>query len=174
MRQLTRWIPVAFLVIALLVIGALSLFSGSEASESPSTNKAAQIQPVEGTSLSRVRLTSRAAERLGIKTTRVRAASGAAAGDATNTTTGTTATTGTQTKATTAKTVVPYASVIYEADGRTWVYTNPEPLVFIRARIEVETVNGDLAVLSVGPPVGTAVASVGVPELFGAEFGVGE
>ncbi len=169
MRQLTRWIPVAFLVIALLVIGALALFSGSEASDNPSTNKAAQIQPVKGTSLSRVRLTSRAAERLGIKTTRVRAVSGAAASGATNTTTGTNATTVTQTK-----TVVPYASVIYEANGRTWVYTNPKPLVFIRARVEVETVNGDLAVLSAGPPVGTIVASVGVPELFGAELGVGK
>jgi hypothetical protein len=68
---------------------------------------------------------------------------------------------------------VPFAAVIYEPDGRNSVYTNPEPLVFIRHYIKVDYVEGDLAILSDGPPVGTAVVTDGAIELFGAEFKVG-
>jgi len=69
--------------------------------------------------------------------------------------------------------VVPYAAVLYDAHGDTWVYTNPEPLVFVRHRIMVDYINGDQAVLSEGPPAGTVVVTVGGAELFGAEFEIG-
>jgi hypothetical protein len=69
--------------------------------------------------------------------------------------------------------VVPYAAVIYGVHGETWVYTNPEPLVFIREPITIDYIEGDLAVLSEGPPAGTAVVTVGGSELFGAESGIG-
>lgn len=69
--------------------------------------------------------------------------------------------------------VVPYAAVIYGVHGETWVYTNPEPLVYVRAPVTVEYIEGDLAVLLEGPPVGTAVVTAGGAELFGAESGVG-
>jgi hypothetical protein len=68
---------------------------------------------------------------------------------------------------------VPFAALIYEPDGRNSVYTNPEPLVFIRHYIKVDYVEGDLAILLDGPPVGTAVVTDGAIELFGAEFKVG-
>ena len=70
--------------------------------------------------------------------------------------------------------VVPYASVLYDAKGNTWVYTNPEPNVFVRQPIRVETVVGNEALLTEGPPVGTAVVTVGGAELYGTEFGVGK
>lgn len=70
--------------------------------------------------------------------------------------------------------VVPYRAVLYDMDGETWVYTSPEPLVFIRAPIEVDYVEGDTAVLASGPPVGTAIVKTGATELHGVEFGVGE
>jgi hypothetical protein len=70
--------------------------------------------------------------------------------------------------------VVPYGAVIYDLHGETWVYTNPEPLVFVRHPIRVDYIEGDLAVLLEGPPAGTEVATVGVAELFGTEFGVGK
>src|SRR5947208_8780531 len=41
--------------------------------------------------------------------------------------------------------VIPYAAVLYDTEGATWTYTNPEPLVFVRNRIEVEYIDGDLA-----------------------------
>lgn len=70
--------------------------------------------------------------------------------------------------------VVPYAAVLYDAHGDTWVYTNPEPLIFVRHRISVDYIDGDLAVLSDGPPSGTAVVTVGAAELFGTEFEIGK
>ena len=69
--------------------------------------------------------------------------------------------------------VVPHSSLIYGAHGETWVYTSPEPLTYVRHPVSVDYVQGDLAVLSDGPPAGTEVVSVGVAELYGTEFEVG-
>lgn len=69
--------------------------------------------------------------------------------------------------------VVPYSSLIYDGHGATWVYTSPEPRTFVRHEVHVDYIEGDTVVLNDGPPVGTVVASVGVAELYGAEFGVG-
>jgi hypothetical protein len=66
--------------------------------------------------------------------------------------------------------VVPYAAVYYDSGGATWAYVNPEPLVFERRRIGIERIQGDLAVLSEGPSVGTQVVVVGAPLLYGAEI----
>ncbi|HEY3312514.1 MAG TPA: hypothetical protein VGK00_12815 [Anaerolineales bacterium] len=68
--------------------------------------------------------------------------------------------------------VVPYQSVIYGIKGETWVYTNPEPLTFVRKPIAIDFIDEDMVVLSDGPATGTAVVTVGVAELFGAETGV--
>lgn len=70
-------------------------------------------------------------------------------------------------------TVIPYASVIYDATGGTWAYTTSEALVFKRAAIAIEDIAGDDAILSDGPPAGTSVVTVGAAELYGAETGVG-
>jgi hypothetical protein len=70
--------------------------------------------------------------------------------------------------------VVPYAAVFYDLNGKTWVYTNPASLTFVRASISVDYIDGDLAVLLEGPSSGTSVVSVGSPELYGIEFGVGQ
>lgn len=69
---------------------------------------------------------------------------------------------------------IPYAAVLYDAKGNTWVYTNPEPLVFIRQSIRIDTIAGDQVLLVEGPPVGAAVVTVGGAELLGTEFGVGK
>ena len=42
-----------------------------------------------------------------------------------------------------------------------------------RAPITVDRVDGETAYLVKGPAVGTAVVTVGAPELYGAEYGVG-
>lgn len=70
--------------------------------------------------------------------------------------------------------IVPYASVIYGLNGETWVYVNPEPLVYHREPVTVAYIDGDNAVLSEGPAVGTQVVTVGVAELYGADTGVGK
>jgi hypothetical protein len=69
--------------------------------------------------------------------------------------------------------VIPYSAVIYDPHGNTWTYTNAEPLVFVRHRIDVEYVENDLAVLREGPAVGTAVVTIGAAELMGVEQKVG-
>jgi hypothetical protein len=66
--------------------------------------------------------------------------------------------------------VVPYSAVYYDAKGDAWVYVNTAPLAFMRQRITVTRVAGDLALLSSGPEVGTPVATVGVSLLYGAEI----
>ncbi len=68
--------------------------------------------------------------------------------------------------------VVPYAAVLYGVNGETWVYSNLEPLVFVRQPIVIDYIEEDLAILSEGPEVGTAIVTVGAAELFGTETGV--
>jgi hypothetical protein len=43
----------------------------------------------------------------------------------------------------------------------------------VRSAIDVASIEGDRALLTSGPPVGTTVVTVGVAELYGAETGVG-
>jgi hypothetical protein len=66
--------------------------------------------------------------------------------------------------------VIPYAAVLYDTEGKTWTYTNPEPLVFMRHLIVVDRIDGDKVALSDSPPVGTKVVTVGASELYGSEF----
>jgi hypothetical protein len=149
LRALDPW-TVGLLVVAgvVLVLGVMSLATarGTVAS-TESHAEPGKVEHVAGTDVARVTLTAAGAERVGIKTAPVGAAQG--------------------------RIVVPYAAVVYDPDGQTWTYTNPEPLVFVRQRIEVDRVDGDQAVLSSGPPAGTAVVTVGAAELYGTEYGVG-
>lgn len=101
-----------------------------------------KLEPIEGTDFKRVILTENAARRLDIKTVE-------AGGDS-----------------------IPYASVIYDTEGNTWVYTNPAPLTFVRAPIFIDHIDGDQAVLSQELDSGTMVVTLGVSELYGAETGV--
>jgi hypothetical protein len=68
------------------------------------------------------------------------------------------------------RSTVPYSAVIYWIDGGTWVYVRTAPLTFRRAPVDIEVVDGDVAVLRRGPPAGTPVVSVGGEELLGTEF----
>lgn len=70
--------------------------------------------------------------------------------------------------------IVSAAAVIYDVNGLTWIYTNPEPLTYLRVPIVVDYFVDDIAVLLKGPPVGTKVVTVGVAELYGIDTGVGK
>jgi hypothetical protein len=145
MRHSNRWMVVAVITAAVGLAACTPVSTDYEREHEP-----AKAEPIEGTELSRVTVQEQAAERLGIRT-----ASVLAGADGAN------------------LKVIPYAAVLYDADGATWTYTNPEPLTFIRDRITVDYIKGDKAFLSEGPASGTAVVTVGVPELFGIETGVG-
>jgi RND family efflux transporter MFP subunit len=68
--------------------------------------------------------------------------------------------------------VVPWSSVLQDIHGGSWVYVQREPGVYVRTRIELQRVVGDIAVLAQGPEPGAHVVTVGVAELAGSEFGV--
>ena len=105
------------------------------------------VESVEGDELPRITLTESAVERLGIETAAVESR-----GD---------------------ELVVPYDAVFLDAHGDFWVYANPEPLVFVREPIAIVRETSDRAFLAEGPPPGTNVVTVGVPELYGSETGFG-
>jgi hypothetical protein len=69
--------------------------------------------------------------------------------------------------------VVPFAAVLYDMHGKTWVYTSPTPRTYVRHQISVDYIDGDLAILSDGPPADTAVVTVGASLLLGTELGFG-
>ena len=69
---------------------------------------------------------------------------------------------------------VPYAAIIYDSNGDTWVYVHPEPLSYRRSEITIDYIEGDLVVLEDGPEPGTEIAITSVAELYGADTGVGK
>ena len=70
-------------------------------------------------------------------------------------------------------TTLPHSAVFYGLEGEAWTYASPEALTYVRTPIEIDHIDGDTAFLSDGPPPGTDVVTVGAPELFGVESGVG-
>ena len=70
--------------------------------------------------------------------------------------------------------VVPKAALLHDAYGGTWVYVARDPQVYARVRVVVADIIGNLAVLTIGPPVNARVVTDGAAELFGVEFGVGK
>ena len=140
-------------IIAALIVVALALTgcSDTSAKDEGGTSDVATVEPIEGSDVARVTLSEDAARRLDITTAPIAALGGG-----------------------TARTAMPYAAVLYDPNGDTWAYTNPEPLVFVRSPITVVTIEGNRAVLSDGPAAGTQVVTVGAAELLGTEYEVGE
>ena len=148
MRHSKRWIAVLGLLVAVPQLSACTQTSA----EATSGAEPARVEHVEGSEdISRLTLTARAVERLGIQTTPVRGQKVA----------------GKQRK------VIPYGALLYDPEGKTFVYTSPSPNTYIREPVSVDYVSGSSAVLLAGPAVGTAVVTVGAAELYGTETGVG-
>lgn len=150
---------------------AESLRSSTPAPALSSDGHPVTLEPIAGTGLNRVVLSARAAQRLGIETVPINQAEGV------RTATGSRLAAwpaGSLTAQSASQRVVPYSAVLYDANGETWVYTNPEPFVFVRLRVRIDYIEGDRAVLADGPPAGTTIVAVGGAELFGAEFEVAD
>src|SRR5947208_8284376 len=169
-RSHRRW------AVILIVVG-LGVSACTHKSEMPAQSKPAKTEVVQGTYLSRVTLSPKAAERLDIKTAamrdeQVKARKSSAADVAAKPTP---AAAGAKERVdmalSTTRRVVPTSAVLYDAKGKTWVYTNPEPLVFVRHAVSIDYIDGDRAVLLDGPASGTAVVTVGAAELLGTEYG---
>lgn len=154
MPLIRRLTPIGIIaLVAILATLVVTQLGPSDSKTAAETAKevAATVEQIEGTELSRVTLSQRASERLGIETVEIvdEAVDGMA------------------------RQTIPYGAVIYDANGGTWTYTNPEPLVFVRHGITIDRIEGNTAVLSQGPPAGTKVVKVGAALLLGAEYGLG-
>ena len=66
----------------------------------------------------------------------------------------------------------PYAALIYDGTGATWVYTSPAPLTFVREPVVVNRVEDDEVWISEGPLPGTEVVTTGSTEVYGAELDI--
>ena len=69
---------------------------------------------------------------------------------------------------------VPYNTLLYDASGGEWAFSNPEPNIYMRTGLKVEAIEGDKVFLAKGPAVGTKLVTDGAAELYGIEFGVGK
>ena len=134
--------------ILVLVFAASVGLSGCAAVKTAAAppGEAASTMEKVGADLNRLTLTDKAVERLGLTTAKVTTGAGSAL-------------------------EIPYGSLVYDATGKTWVYTNPESRTYIRAAVTVDRIAGNDVLLRSGPPAGTDVVTVGAAELFGAEFG---
>ena len=69
---------------------------------------------------------------------------------------------------------VPHSALIYDAEGEPWVYVSSAADTFLRKHVAIDFMDDDHIFLTTGVTAGENVVTVGVPELRGAEFGVGE
>lgn len=131
----------------LLVAVVLALGGCTEVETEAATGyEPSKIEPVKGSDLQRVTFTAEGAERVGLRT-------------------GTVTRSGKQQ-------VVPYAALLYSPDGKTYVYTSPKRLQYLREQVKVDRIQGDRVFLSDGPPAGTEVVTVGATEVYGTELEV--
>jgi hypothetical protein len=136
MKHISRFVMI------LSVLSVFLLSACGATTDTPEKIVPSKLEPIEGTDLSKVILTEKAAERIGIETA-------LASGNE-----------------------VPYAAIIYDIEGNTWIYTNPAPLTFVREPIVIDRIEGDTVILSDSLDSELKVVTVGVAELWGTETGV--
>jgi hypothetical protein len=129
--------------LALLAAG-LVLSACQEVPSNQVKSEPFKLEQIKGTDIQRVRLSAEIARKIDLQTAEVRAM-----GD---------------------ERVVPHAALIYNPEGKAFVYTVPEPLAYVRAPVDVSRATADLAVLAEGPPAGTVVVTVGAAELLATEY----
>ncbi len=143
-RQLRAACAGLVLIAAGISLSACGGASTGYDSETASHHEPAKLEPIKGTDVQRVIFDAVAAKRTGLQTAPIRQNG--------------------------EKKIMPYAALIYDAEGNAYAYTAPEPLTFVRKEIEIDRVDGDSVVLSGGPPAGTKVVTVGAAEVYGTEF----
>jgi len=144
-----RNLPVAAAICAALLF-SLPACSTPSAAAKTATEAAATVEKNATTGIARITLSQRAVERLELGTDTVKPGPDGAT------------------------TVIPYAALLYDAQGKTWVYANTGERVYERQAVTVSKVEAGAVTASAGPAAGTVVVTVGAAELFGAEFNTGK
>jgi hypothetical protein len=131
-----------------LLLACLALTACNSSGGEQEAESPAKVVAVKGTGFSKVTLTDDAARRVGVEVAAV------AAGP-----------TGLQ---------IPYGAVLYDPKGASSTFVQTAPLTYLRQPITIDHIDGGIAFLTAGPPVGAMVVTVGATELYGAENGVGD
>ncbi len=151
-RRPGRLPATALAVAAMLVTGAgLSACSGAHTASGSSEEAPAAIEEVEEPEIPHLTLEKDVAHRIGIRTDPLRQAPPDGS-------------TGPP------RALIPLTAVVYDPEGLTWVFTSPEPLVFIRTRVVLGQFGDGFAVVKSGPSAGAHVVTVGAAELLGIEY----
>jgi hypothetical protein len=129
---------------AIGLAGCQAEASGAEAEEAIAA--AASVEPAPDGGPAVLHLTEESVVRLGVETTEVTGEAGDLG--------------------------IPYAAVVYDAEGDTWVFVELEPGTYQRAPVTVTSVDGEDVRLSDGPEPGTPVVTVAAAELVGVEAGI--
>jgi len=142
-------------IAVLAMLGTIIMVSGCNREQVAEKYHPAKLEETSDKDIMKVTLEPKAAERIGLKTVALSEETVMVSG-----------------KSETRK-VMPYGALMYDTKGESWAFTSPEPLVYIRKPVVVETIEGDRVILSDGPAVGTAIVTVGAAELMGAEHKYG-
>lgn len=138
---------VHLLLLLVLAVASLQLSACSPKQEAAPEQAPVHVEHLSGEQPTRVTLTPDAMKRLDLQTDSVQVANVKGV----------------------EKIIVPYSSIVYDTEGRTWVYTSPEEGTYFRTPVQVESIEGDGVTVAAGLPAGTAVVTVGAEELFGSE-----
>lgn len=143
------WLPKPGRAGLMLVVAAMAGCTEVE-SESEVGYQPSQLTAIEGNDdLKRVTFTAEGAQRVGLETARVKRGGGKGK-------------------------VIPYEAMLYDAEGKTHVYTSPKPLEYLREEVTVDRITGDRVHLSDGPPAGTEIVTTGVVEVYGTELEIND
>jgi hypothetical protein len=127
-----------------VVAAALVLTACQEVPSNLVKSEPYSLEPIEGTDMSWIKLSDDTAARIDLQTAEVRRNG--------------------------KHKVVPHLSIIYNPYGQVFVYTKPRPQTYLRRPVTVDRVVDDRVLLTAGPPVGTAVVTVGAAELLATEY----
>lgn len=147
-QQPQRRLPLAAAVCAALVF-SLAACAATAAAPPAGGEAPAKVEKDASTGIAKLTLTQRGVDRLELKTEPVTAGTGT-------------------------EVLINYGALMYDANGKTWVYTSPAPRVYERREVTVSKVEAGVVTATAGPPAGTLVVTVGAAELFGAEFNTGK
>lgn len=127
-----------------LIVAGLVLSGCQEIPSNKVDSEPFTLEPIKGTDIQRVRLSAEVAGKIDVQTAKVSARG--------------------------KERVIPHAAVIYNPEGKAFVYTVPEPLTYVRAPVNVRLAVDERAILTEGPPAGTTVVTIGAAELLATEY----
>jgi hypothetical protein len=133
------------LAILTLLVAGLAAAGCQEVPSNLVKSEPFELEAVKGTDLNRVKIEDKVAERIDLQTTQIKSFGKK-------------------------RMVVPHTALIYNPDGKVFVYTRPEQRTYLRAPVTVERVVGNRVVLSKSPPAGTVIVTVGAAELLATEY----